>query len=317
MSNSVITLSSLSLPASQRTQYWAGALAKLCGPLYACPLGTSALDGHINYTNLSRLTLCHIEVSRHRIALPAEWAKFGEHPVVKVLFQTQGTSIFEQDGRSITIEAGDCLAYDVSRPHVITSEQFTRHDVVIVPKALARQRGLAPLRMPPQKFSARCGAPRLAHEFMLSVFKEVSKLSPAAELDVASTLLDLLTVPMRETSRSFGQLDANALRARAKAFIEANLSDPGLTIEQIAADVGCTKRYLHLLFSDEGITLSQYILHARLENCRRELASASDAQTLTEIAFSWGFSSSSHFSRIFKKLYGVPPSVFRTRDRIM
>lgn len=44
-------------------------------------------------------------------------------------------SYFEQEGRHIELNPGDIIAYDVSCPHSIISPAFTRHDVVIVPKA--------------------------------------------------------------------------------------------------------------------------------------------------------------------------------------
>ena len=31
-------------------------------------------------------------------------------------------------------------------------------------------------------------------------------------------------------------------------------------------------------------------------------------KTITDVAFSWGFSSSSHFSRVFRKYFGIAPS---------
>ena len=31
-------------------------------------------------------------------------------------------------------------------------------------------------------------------------------------------------------------------------------------------------------------------------------------KTVTDVAFSWGFSSSSHFSRVFRKYFGIVPS---------
>jgi AraC family transcriptional activator of tynA and feaB len=85
------------------------------------------------------------------------------------------------------------------------------------------------------------------------------------------------------------------------------LRDPDLSIDQISAALGCTKRYLHMLFSDRGITVSDYIWRARLQNCRQELE-AQSGKTITDVAFSWGFSSSSHFSRVFRRYFGVVPS---------
>jgi AraC-like DNA-binding protein len=98
-----------------------------------------------------------------------------------------------------------------------------------------------------------------------------------------------------------------AMYIRAQAFIREHLRDPELCIDQISAALGCTKRYLHMLFSDRGMTVSDYIWHVRLQNCRHELETHT-GKTVTDVAFSWGFSSSSHFSRVFRKYFGVVPS---------
>jgi AraC-like DNA-binding protein len=98
-----------------------------------------------------------------------------------------------------------------------------------------------------------------------------------------------------------------AMYVRAQVFIREHLRDPDLSIDQISAALGCTKRYLHMLFSDRGMTVSDYIWRARLQNCRQELE-AHGGKTITDVAFSWGFSSSSHFSRVFRKYFGIVPS---------
>jgi len=94
---------------------------------------------------------------------------------------------------------------------------------------------------------------------------------------------------------------------RAQLFIREHLRDPDLSIDQISAALNCTKRYLHMLFSDRGTTIGDYIRRARLQNCRQELETQA-GKTITDIAFSWGFSSSSHFSRVFRNYFGVVPS---------
>jgi AraC-like DNA-binding protein len=55
------------------------------------------------------------------------------------------------------------------------------------------------------------------------------------------------------------------------------------------------------------MTVSDYIWGARLQHCRQELETHA-GKTITDVAFSWGFSSSSHFSRVFRKCFGVVPS---------
>jgi AraC-like DNA-binding protein len=306
MANPVHSLSTSGLAPKKQIQLWTDALAELCGQFDVDPLGASSLDGQINYATVSRLKLCQIELSQHRIAHPISGQKPGDHPFVKILFQTYGVSHFDQNGHHFELRPGDCLAYDVSRPHTITSPSLTRHEVVIVPTELLHERGFHLAKLPTCKLSARTGTGRIAHDFMHAAFGEAPKLSAHTAHGVADTLIDLLLLPLREAGPAFDR-GPTALYERAQAFIHEHLRDPELSIDQISAALGCTKRYLHMLFSERGITVSDYIWQARLQNCRQELE-AQSGKTITDVAFSWGFSSSSHFSRVFRKYFGIVPS---------
>ena len=310
MSQALTSLDTSQVEAAERTGYWARALSALCGDLRADPFGNTTIDGHIDHGSIGRLRLCRIEVSRHRVALPAARAGLAPHDVVKILFQTHGTSVFEQDDARISLAPGDCFAYDVSRPHAITSPALTRHDVAIIPRTLLQQRGVSPDRLNARWMSARSGAARLAHEFMVAAMQELGTLSPDSKSGVGEALLDMLLLPFCAATPAAGEDSAPAaLRTRVKAFIRDHLNDPDLNIDRISAALKCSKRYLHMSFADEGVSISKYIWQARLERCRCELVTAkATGKSVTDIAFSWGFSSSSHFCRLFKQRYGVPAS---------
>jgi AraC family transcriptional activator of tynA and feaB len=307
MSDTIHSLSTSGLSPKKQIQCWSDALTELCGQFDVDPLKASSLEGRINYITISRLKLCQIEASQHRIAHTISRAKPSEHPFVKILFQTQGISYFEQEGRHIEVMPGDCLAYDVSCPHTIISPSLTRHAVVIVPKELLQERGFRSAKMSACKLSARTGTGRIAYDFVHAAFDEAAKLSPNSAIGVAESLIDLLLLPLREVDTMFDRGSAKATYVRAQAFIREHLRDSDLCIDQISTALGCTKRYLHMLFSDRGTTVSGYIWHARLQNCRHELETQA-GKTITDVAFSWGFSSSSHFSRVFRKYFGIVPS---------
>ena len=76
------------------------------------------------------------------------------------------------------------------------------------------------------------------------------KLSPNNAVGVADSLIDLLLLPLREADTTFDRGGPEAMYIRAQAFIREHLRDPDLCIDQISAALGCTKRYLHMLFSD-------------------------------------------------------------------
>jgi AraC family transcriptional activator of tynA and feaB len=300
MSDTIRSGSTSGFSPKNQIQVWSDTLTDLCGRFDIDPLEASSFEGRINYTTVSKLKLCQIEASQHRLAHTAARAEPGGHPFVKILFQTFGVSHFEQGGRRIDLAPGDCLAYDVSCPHTIVSPTLTRHEVVIVPKELLKERGFRLAKMTACKLSARAGTGRIAYNFVHAAFDEATRLSPNNAIGVADSLIDLLLLPLRETDAMSDRIGPEAMYIRAQFFIREHLRDPNLSIDQISAALGCTKRYLHMLFSD-------YIRHARLQNCRQELETQA-GKSVTDVAFSWGFSSSSHFSRVFREHFGIVPS---------
>src|SRR6202047_4753778 len=177
MSDMVRSLNTSGLAPKQQIQCWSDALTDLCGQFDIDPLEASSFEGRINYTTVSKLKLCQIEASQHRLAHTAARARLDAHPFVKILFQTHGISYFEQAGRRIELVPGDCLTYDVSCAHTIVSPTLTRHEVVIVPKELLLERGFRAAKMSACKLSARTGTGRIAYNFVHAAFDEATKRS--------------------------------------------------------------------------------------------------------------------------------------------
>ena len=82
-------------------------------------------------------------------------------------------------------------------------------------------------------------------------------------------------------------------------------------LSAVAAAHGISVRTVHLAFAEGGTTVSRWIRDRRLRVCYRELARADSQQTVTDIAFRWGFCDAAHFSRVFKRAYGITPSDVR------
>src|ERR1700748_3034234 len=206
MPDTIHSLSTAGLGPKRQIQCWSDALTDLCGQFAVDPLEASTLEARINYTTVSKLKLCQIEASQHRVAHAKSPSHNSEHPYVKILFQTHGISYFEQNGCQIQIKPGDCLAYDVSCPHTIVSPALTRHEVVIVPKELLKERGFRLAKMTACKLSARAGTGRIAYNFVHAAFDEATKLSPNNAIGVADSLIDLLLLPLREADAMFDRV---------------------------------------------------------------------------------------------------------------
>jgi len=98
-----------------------------------------------------------------------------------------------------------------------------------------------------------------------------------------------------------------------KRYIADNLREPTLNPLKVAEEIGVSRRGLDGLFKHESTTISRYIWSRRLECCMQDLENPRYAgRRITEIAFSWGFNSASHFSRSFNDRFHMTPSRARS-----
>jgi AraC family transcriptional regulator len=95
---------------------------------------------------------------------------------------------------------------------------------------------------------------------------------------------------------------------RAKLVLSSNLMRRW-TLAEIASELRVSPVYLTQVFQQvEGLPLYHYQLRLRLAGALDLLARYDD---LTTLALDLGFSSHSHFSSAFRKLYGCSPSDFK------
>jgi AraC-like DNA-binding protein len=64
-------------------------------------------------------------------------------------------------------------------------------------------------------------------------------------------------------------------------------------------------RFRHLFMKETGVGFRAYLLWQRLD-C--SLTAYVDGQTLTEAAQTGGFADSAHFSRTFRRMFGIAPA---------
>ncbi len=92
-------------------------------------------------------------------------------------------------------------------------------------------------------------------------------------------------------------------------FIVQNIDEP-ITIEELAAEINMSKFYFLKEFKKATeLTPYQYLVEIRMDKAM-ELIKDSD-MSLINIAVNLGFSDQSHFSKVFKQYFGVPPGMYR------
>ncbi|WP_044480139.1 response regulator [Paenibacillus antibioticophila] len=99
----------------------------------------------------------------------------------------------------------------------------------------------------------------------------------------------------------------NVIVAEAKRYIEENYNQKGLTIHEMAKKNHVSPNYLSYLFKkNTGYNLWEYVIKLRMEESK-SLILHTDLRRY-EIAERVGYESPEHFSKIFKKYFGVSPS---------
>ncbi len=115
-------------------------------------------------------------------------------------------------------------------------------------------------------------------------------------------------------ARLRGGLSTLAKR-RAVELMDANLGS-NLSVEFLAGEVELSPAHFARAFRETfGLPPHRYLLHLRLERARRMLDS--ENAVLADVAQRAGFADQAHFTRFFKREYGVTPGiVLRSRRRV-
>ncbi len=154
------------------------------------------------------------------------------------------------------------------------------------------------------------GIGKVVAEFSVSLALESERLIGIDREKIADQLMNMVTCLVESSKDQKNQL-APARKVPlyvVKAFIEENLFDPLLDIDRIAKHHAVSVRYIQYLFKESGMTTIEWLWHRRLQLSHDLLTSARiPRKSLTEIALSVGFSSSSHFSNAFKAKFGLRP----------
>jgi AraC family transcriptional regulator len=100
---------------------------------------------------------------------------------------------------------------------------------------------------------------------------------------------------------------------RAVNFIHG-CHDPLLDVPRLARYAGLSQSHFHRLFRKQmGTTPARYLKDARIHQVEHLIRTTN--LPLQEILLEVGVTDRSHFLRNFKRLYGMPPSIYRERIR--
>lgn len=276
------------------------------------PLDDAPFAGRLEYGDLGDLHFCRMVSTPHRFSRQLGAGMPTKDAPWLLILQMRGISHYRQGNRSHSVSADEIMLIDSGQPFEVTSPQGCEYLMLLCNGIVGNVAAPADLHL-----NNRAGLGKMLHHLITDAYSQYTLLNARAAQAIGHSI-GAIVGNLIENSVAAPKLVhdfRHFKKHRIKSFIEECLAEPELTIERIALAQGCSTRTLHRLFAEDlGCSLSEYIWHRRLMRCAEDLRNPELAsQSITEVALSWGFVSSSHFSRVFKVAFGLPPRLFRER----
>lgn len=271
--------------------------------------GGAAVEGRVEIADIAWLRVMRMTAGGHRLVhSPSPDAG----SVVAMWLQVRGTSVIEQQGRSVHLVPGRWSLVSSLLPYTLVSDGHTQRMVLLIPPEHFQP--LPDLQaLSTRSFSGTSGLARLAFGAAHSAVEAALNSTPAAEL--ADSVCRLVCLALQEgTAHEVPGSERRMLEDRIRSYIDEHLSDPELSLEGIARSLNVSKRSLHRAVQEGRESIHELIWGSRLKNCLSDLLDpAKGHHGIGDIAHSWGFKNLTHFSRAFRERFGTSAREVRRR----
>jgi AraC-like DNA-binding protein len=231
-------------------------------------------------------------------------------PFLSIEYVARGSGELKLNGRTYALRAGRVFSYGPGVPHNITGapgDPFVKYFVDFTGKNAVRL--LRSCGLPPG--SARQVFPP---HVLSPVFDELiqSGLSGGhGSAELCAKLLECLAFRLAGTNAPLEETEtlAFATYQRCRQHIEQHFLRLR-TLEEVAVECHANKAYLCRLFrSYDHQSPYQYLLRLKMNHAAEWLQKT--GALVKQAAHQVGFADPFHFSRVFRNVLGVSPSVFR------
>jgi AraC-like DNA-binding protein len=235
--------------------------------------------------------------------------------VIYIMFPSRGSLLVEQSDKEKVSVPGMAVLFDSTKPYHLTCRDHCQSIYIEIPRPMLVERCSNDKISKPISLNFSDGLGWALVTFCKLIAADSDSLDKEIAAKIASELIDLLGLYIDVESRhksSHKNLSKNFRLQSVKSYIDSRLDDPDLSPANIAKANGISLRYLHYLFKSSGTSVSEWVREQRLIKCHQKLVSEKyEDDSITNIAFSMGFNSSSHFSRLFKEKFGMAPRNLR------
>ncbi|WP_165832350.1 helix-turn-helix transcriptional regulator [Caulobacter radicis] len=234
-----------------------------------------------------------------------------------LVFMRAGNLTIGQWGHRRTLSAGDIFVGCAWLPMTFDAVDEIELMVVELPAWWAMQRFLDRFLILPDLY---VGRDFFAAEIIAQLARTVFELEDGDDAGAARGL-EMIADLMRSALAACVDPDKAMLRASGRmgailGFIARNLDQPGLSATDAAKSLKCSVRTIYKTCATYGTSFSAFLTEVRLVTAQHRLMRTDER--VSQIAYGVGFSSLSHFSRLFRARFGVQAkSLRRIRSRVL
>lgn len=271
---------------------------------------------------------CYVEMNRYPgRAVPWHW-----HPDIEFLYVLQGSVRLSTNNQCHTISAGEgafinsnMLHYQEPAPGlpVITLSQILDARLLAgAHKSIYDQKYVTPVlecrELEAMHFSPAFPAQREILERIRRSYEAADREEPGYEFTVRSELSGAWFLLFQEAASFLASPRVTGSQGEERIkkmllFIHSHYEEK-ISLEMIAASASISSRECLRCFSQNlNTTPFTYLLEYRIRQAAGELQSS--GRSVTEIAYSCGFSGTSYFSKTFRRIMGCTPSEYREGNK--
>lgn len=291
--------------------YWRDVICENLLQMHIQSSQETAFFGHIKKHPFGPMQANFISVSEQKVWRERTVVCSAKDHLFHLIHVRKGVQLVEQYGRSFKVGAGDCLLIDCLAAFEFDFPEGVEALVLEIGRDWLRGWLPAPEDAAARLIDGRSGWGATLSSAMCNVTPATVGASVLPPAVVAEQVVSLLALAAAHDDPS-PSTHKRALLRRVMETIRERCHEPDLDPATVAAALGVSRRYVHLLFASAGTTFSQELYECRLHRAQRLLGDKRfDGLGIAEIAWNCGFSEPSHFTRRFRERFGSAPSAYR------
>ncbi|MFC4964690.1 helix-turn-helix domain-containing protein [Alcaligenes sp. GCM10023179] len=213
-----------------------------------------------------------------------------------------------QDGRYVSLGAGDLVLQDQSRPFDLELGSLANAAMVMIPRPLLASRLPSVGNLAARRIAANSRLGPMAGALVKQLLSLGEAAADGMDRRVTASVLDIFSAVFESDAPALSRGTHQERRLeQVQAYMRAHLHEDRLDVDQIARASSMATRTLYRLFALEATTPMQWLWEQRLIQSYR-LLEGGKPKRVTEVAMACGFKDLSHFSRLFQARFGQSPS---------